>query len=46
MPPNLSKVLYHWGMEKDVLKIGLKSAGIELILCEYSFLITPLSSPS
>lgn len=35
MPPNLSKVLYHWGMEKDVLKIGLKSAGIELILCEY-----------
>lgn len=37
MPPNLSKVLYHWGMEKDVLKVGLKSVGIELILCKQFF---------
>lgn len=28
--PNLSKILYHWGLEEDVRKIAVKSGGIEL----------------
>lgn len=35
MTPNLSKILYHWGLEKDVRRIGVKSTGIDLQLCMY-----------
>jgi len=33
MPPNLSKVLFHWGLEKEVKRFGLRSEGIDLCLC-------------
>ena len=33
MPPNLSKILFHWGLEKELRKISLKSQGIALNLC-------------
>lgn len=32
MTPNLSKILYHWGLEKDVRQIGVKSTGVNLML--------------
>lgn len=34
MPPNLSKILFHWGLEKELRKISLKSQGIALNLFE------------
>jgi len=42
MPPNLSKILFHWGLEKDVYKIGLKVNGLDMKLCEWS---CPLPTP-
>ena len=36
MPPNLSKILFHWGLEKELRKISLKSQGIALNLCQWS----------
>lgn len=36
MPPNLTKILFHWGLEKELLKIALKSQGIALNLCKWS----------
>ena len=37
MPPNLSKILFHWGLEKELRKISLKSQGIALNLCQWPF---------
>ncbi|KAJ3533645.1 hypothetical protein NMY22_g7250 [Coprinellus aureogranulatus] len=34
MTPNLSKILFHWGLEEDVRRIGVKSTGVELNLYE------------
>ncbi|KAF8071521.1 hypothetical protein FPV67DRAFT_878314 [Lyophyllum atratum] len=34
MPPNLSKILYHWGLEDEVRAIAIKSESISLLLYE------------
>ncbi|KAL0945526.1 hypothetical protein HGRIS_001008 [Hohenbuehelia grisea] len=34
MPPNLSKILYHWGLKDELHKIAIKSMAIDLILFE------------
>ncbi|TFK61683.1 FAD/NAD(P)-binding domain-containing protein [Pluteus cervinus] len=34
VPPNMSKILYHWGLEEEVRKISFKSRAIHLLLCE------------
>lgn len=28
MPPNLSKVFYHWGLEEKVRKLAMKSSAV------------------
>lgn len=33
MAPNLSKILFHWGLEEEVRSIAVKSQAINLILC-------------
>ncbi|KAG5640233.1 hypothetical protein DXG03_009736, partial [Asterophora parasitica] len=34
MPPNLSKILYHWGLAEEVRSIAIKSTSISLLLYE------------
>ncbi|KAG6915296.1 hypothetical protein DXG01_012274 [Tephrocybe rancida] len=34
MPPNLSKILYHWGLEHEVHAIAIKAESINLLLYE------------
>ncbi|KAJ8517068.1 hypothetical protein ONZ45_g5690 [Pleurotus djamor] len=34
MAPNLSKILYHWGLKDDIKSIGTKSMAIDLLLFE------------
>ncbi|RDB26397.1 6-hydroxynicotinate 3-monooxygenase [Hypsizygus marmoreus] len=34
MPPNLSKILYHWGLQDEVRAIAIKSESISLLLYE------------
>lgn len=33
MPPNLSKILFHWGLKDELRKIAIKSMAIDLCLC-------------
>ncbi|KAF4597197.1 hypothetical protein EYR40_007648 [Pleurotus pulmonarius] len=34
MPPNLSKILFHWGLKDELRKIAIKSMAIDLCLCD------------
>lgn len=37
VPPNMSKVFYHWGLEERILDLSLKSKGSSFIRCEYFY---------
>ena len=39
MAPNLSKILYHWGLEAEVHSIAIKSQSIALSICTSSYLL-------
>ncbi|TFK18772.1 FAD/NAD(P)-binding domain-containing protein [Coprinopsis marcescibilis] len=34
LAPNLSKILFHWGLEQDVKRIGMNSKGIDFLVLE------------
>ena len=35
IPPNMSKVFYHWGLEERILNLSIKSKLSSFIRCEY-----------
>lgn len=36
MPPNLTKIFFHWGLGPQLRKIALKSEALTLSLCSYA----------
>lgn len=36
MAPNLSKILYHWGLEEEVRSIAVRSESLTLAICTTS----------
>ena len=46
MPPNLTKILYHWGLRRELHSIALNSEGVSMLLCTYDFLLSSFSASS
>jgi hypothetical protein len=44
LPPNVSKILFHWGLERALREVSITSTAVEIAICSYKS--PPIQSPS
>jgi hypothetical protein len=35
LPPNVSKILFHWGLERALRRVSITSAAVEIAICSW-----------